>query len=277
MVTGVAAVNALSGSFHDLSRWLTGSSRRNSSASASLSTASALMVLLIEAAWKRVRGVTGRLGCARAVAVGRDNRAVLDDGKARARHLVLREQGSRPTRRSADPLPAARIVITAVGCAPASDEPTAAAAIPPSTSRRCRFAMPHLPPVAMRTTYRTKRRTRASERSESPTSAKQSDSNHRNHAMNCFAQLLDRLVYEPGRNNKLRLITDYFRTTADPERGFALAALTGALSFRHAKPGVIRALIAERTDPVLFELSYDYVGDLSETVALMWPVPQLRD
>jgi len=30
-------------------------------------------------------------------------------------------------------------------------------------------------------------------------------------------------------------------------------------------------LIAERTDPVLFELSYDYVGDLSETVALMWP------
>ena len=42
-------------------------------------------------------------------------------------------------------------------------------------------------------------------------------------------------------------------------------------SFRHAKPGIIRALIAERTDPMLFELSYDYVGDLSETVALMWP------
>jgi DNA ligase-1 len=89
--------------------------------------------------------------------------------------------------------------------------------------------------------------------------------------MNKFAELLDRLAYEPGRNNKLRLIADYFRTTPDPERGFALAALTGALSFRHAKAGVIRALIAERTDPVLFELSYDYVGDLSETVALMWP------
>ena len=36
---------------------------------------------------------------------------------------------------------------------------------------------------------------------------------------------------------------------------------------------MIRNLIAERTDPVLFELSYDYVGDLSETVALMWPAP----
>ena len=35
---------------------------------------------------------------------------------------------------------------------------------------------------------------------------------------------------------------------------------------------MIRALITERADPVLFELSYDYVGDLSETVALMWPV-----
>src|SRR6202050_2003393 len=89
--------------------------------------------------------------------------------------------------------------------------------------------------------------------------------------MNRFAELLDRLAYEPARNSKLRLITEYFRSTGDPERGWALAALTGALSFQHAKPGLIRNLIAERTDPVLFALSYDYVGDLSETVALMWP------
>src|SRR5271168_2184917 len=89
--------------------------------------------------------------------------------------------------------------------------------------------------------------------------------------MNRFAELLDRLAYEPGRNNKLRLITAYFREVGDPDRGYALAALTGALSFKHAKPGLIRDLIADRTDPVLFGLSYDYVGDLSETVALMWP------
>src|ERR1700726_5128675 len=89
--------------------------------------------------------------------------------------------------------------------------------------------------------------------------------------MNRFAQLLDRLAYEPGRNNKLRLLTAYFREVEDPDRGYALAALTGALSFKHAKPGLIRDLIAARTDPVLFALSYDYVGDLSETVALMWP------
>ena len=90
--------------------------------------------------------------------------------------------------------------------------------------------------------------------------------------MNRFAELLDRLTYEPARNAKLRLMTDYFRSTGDPERGWALAALTGSLRFPYAKPGLVRSLIAERTDPVLFELSYDYVGDLSETVALMWPM-----
>jgi len=89
--------------------------------------------------------------------------------------------------------------------------------------------------------------------------------------MNKFADMLDRLAYEPGRNAKLRLIADYLRTTPDPERGWALAALTGALTFKHAKAGMIRALITERTDPALFAMSYDYVGDLSETVALMWP------
>jgi DNA ligase-1 len=89
--------------------------------------------------------------------------------------------------------------------------------------------------------------------------------------MNRFAALLDRLSYEPSRNNKLRLIADYFRSVPDPDRGYALAALTGALSFKHAKAGLIRALISERADPELFALSYDFVGDLSETVALMWP------
>jgi DNA ligase-1 len=89
--------------------------------------------------------------------------------------------------------------------------------------------------------------------------------------MNRFAELLDRLAYEPSRNNKLRLLVDYFRAESDPDRGYALAAMTGELKFSHAKPAVVRALIAERTDPVLFAMSYDYVGDLSETVALMWP------
>jgi DNA ligase-1 len=92
--------------------------------------------------------------------------------------------------------------------------------------------------------------------------------------VNRFAHLLDRLGYEPRRNAKIRLMADYFRHVPDPERGWALAALTGALSFRHAKPNLIRGLMMDRADPVLFGLSWDYVGDLSETIALMWrPVP----
>ena len=50
-----------------------------------------------------------------------------------------------------------------------------------------------------------------------------------------------------------------------------MAALTGELAFQAAKPGLIRALAEERTDPVLFAWSHDYVGDLAETVALIWP------
>jgi DNA ligase-1 len=89
--------------------------------------------------------------------------------------------------------------------------------------------------------------------------------------MTPFAELLDRLAFEPRRNAKLALMEAFFREVPDPERGYALAALTGGLVFQHAKGGLIRALIAERVDPMLFALSYDYVGDLSETVALMWP------
>jgi DNA ligase-1 len=77
-----------------------------------------------------------------------------------------------------------------------------------------------------------------------------------------FARLLDALLFTPARNGKLRLMEEYFRTTPDPERGWALAALTGALSFRAAKAAQIRALVLERVDAELFGWSYDFVGDL---------------
>jgi DNA ligase-1 len=88
--------------------------------------------------------------------------------------------------------------------------------------------------------------------------------------MKRFAALLDRLSYEPARSAKVRLLVEYFEATADPDRGYGLAAMAGRLDFPNAKPAVIRDLIALRADPVLFALAYDYVGDLAETVALMW-------
>ena len=91
--------------------------------------------------------------------------------------------------------------------------------------------------------------------------------------MRAFAALIDALVYTRGRNAKLRLIADYLRATPDPDRGWALAALTGEVDLPEVKPAAIRAMVDERVDPLLFRLSRDYVGDTAETVALIWPEP----
>jgi DNA ligase 1 len=86
-----------------------------------------------------------------------------------------------------------------------------------------------------------------------------------------FAPLLDSLAFTPSRLGKLRLMHEYFISTPDPDRGWALAALTGELSFAGVKPAQIRDLVLERVDAELFSLSHDFVGDLAETVALIWP------
>lgn len=85
-----------------------------------------------------------------------------------------------------------------------------------------------------------------------------------------FAALLDRLVLTPQRNGKIRLLVDYFRQTPDPDRGLALAAITRDLDIANVKPAMLRALVAERMDEQLFAYSYDYVGDLAETISLVW-------
>jgi DNA ligase-1 len=86
-----------------------------------------------------------------------------------------------------------------------------------------------------------------------------------------FAALLDRLAYTPSRNDKLRLLADYFAETPDPDRGYALAALTDGLFFRLPVRRILSELLGPRVDPVLFDLSRDYVGDTAETIALIWP------
>ena len=92
--------------------------------------------------------------------------------------------------------------------------------------------------------------------------------------MQRFAELLERLVFTPQRNGKLRLLEAYFAETPDPDRGWALAALAGTLELPNLTPSLIRGLTEDRTDPVLFNLSYDFVGDLAETVSLIWPAPE---
>src|SRR3982751_1925766 len=91
--------------------------------------------------------------------------------------------------------------------------------------------------------------------------------------MRAFSQLLDDLVYTRSRNTKLKLIGDYLRETPDPDRGYGLAALTGTLDIPAVKGAAVRAIAEGRVDPVLLYMSRDYVGDMAETVALLWPKP----
>ena len=91
--------------------------------------------------------------------------------------------------------------------------------------------------------------------------------------MEAFAALIDRLVYTTSRNEKLRLVADYLRATPDPDRGWALAALTDGLDFKAVKSSTIRNIMKERVDPVLWTLSRDFVGDTAETASLLWPDP----
>ncbi len=89
--------------------------------------------------------------------------------------------------------------------------------------------------------------------------------------MRRFAQLLELLALTPSRNRKLEALVAYFRDVPDPDRGYALAILTGNLTFRNVKPAVLKEVVLGEVDPHLFALSYDYVGDLGETIALIWP------
>ena len=88
-----------------------------------------------------------------------------------------------------------------------------------------------------------------------------------------FAALIDALVYTRSRNEKLRLIAEYLRATPDPDRGWALAALSDGLDFKAVKSTAIRNIMKDRIDPVLWTLSRDFVGDTAECASLLWPEP----
>src|ERR1044072_2956449 len=92
--------------------------------------------------------------------------------------------------------------------------------------------------------------------------------------MKAFSHLLDRLVYTRSRNAKVRLIADYLRATPDPDRGWALASITGQLDIAAVKPALIRTLVEQRVDPELFAMSHNYVGGLAETCSLIWPAAE---
>ncbi|HWV21265.1 MAG TPA: cisplatin damage response ATP-dependent DNA ligase [Devosia sp.] len=89
--------------------------------------------------------------------------------------------------------------------------------------------------------------------------------------MKRFADLLELLALTPSRTRKIEALKRYFAEVPDPDRGIALAVLTGEMDIRNVKPALLRETVLAEVDPTLFALSYDYVGDLGETIALIWP------
>ena len=95
--------------------------------------------------------------------------------------------------------------------------------------------------------------------------------------MEAFSNLLEQLYYTAGTKAKAQLIADYIANTPDPDRGWAIAAMAGTLRFDFFKRNTVKKLITEHTDPALFAMSYDYVGEVSETVAHLWPHSEPTD
>jgi len=89
--------------------------------------------------------------------------------------------------------------------------------------------------------------------------------------MNRFAALIDRLAVAADDDMKHRLLADYFAITPEPDRAFAAEVLTAKLKRRRVKLALVRGLAEARLDPVLFALSLEFVGDMAETIALLWP------
>ena len=88
--------------------------------------------------------------------------------------------------------------------------------------------------------------------------------------MKKFSSLLHNLILTPSRNTKIKLLQDYFKSL-DINSAYALAILSDQLSFQFIKASKLREIVYEQVDQNLFDFSYDYVGDLAETISLIWP------
>ena len=94
--------------------------------------------------------------------------------------------------------------------------------------------------------------------------------------MRDFSELIDKLLLTSSRNRKVDILCDYFKNTPDPDRGYALAAITGDFKVKNITASFYHELIKDQVDYELFKMSYDYIGDLAETISLIWPIKSVK-
>ncbi len=88
--------------------------------------------------------------------------------------------------------------------------------------------------------------------------------------MRKFSILLKQLIFCPSNIEKTKVIIDYLNDVDIEEAGYTIAALTNNLKFKNIKANKVKQIIKSKVDSTLFDLSYDYVGDLADTISLIW-------
>ena len=93
--------------------------------------------------------------------------------------------------------------------------------------------------------------------------------------MRSFASLYAALDGTTSTNAKLRALAEYFRLAPAHDAAWAAYFLTGRRLTRVVRTADLRDASLEASDlpPWLFEASYEAVGDLAETIALLLPSP----
>ncbi|MEO1258743.1 MAG: ATP-dependent DNA ligase [Bacteroidota bacterium] len=93
--------------------------------------------------------------------------------------------------------------------------------------------------------------------------------------MKLFSQLIYKISSSTKTNEKLSALTDYFKNAKEEDKLWMLALFTGRRPKRAVNSTRLREWAAEEANlpQWLFEESYQNVGDLAETIALILPAP----
>ena len=92
-----------------------------------------------------------------------------------------------------------------------------------------------------------------------------------------FTKLLTQLIFCSSNKDKIKIITNYFNYVDNVEAGYTVAALTNNLKFDNVKASNVKEIIKKYVDSTLFDLSYDYVGDIADTISLIWKQKQFNN
>jgi DNA ligase-1 len=93
-----------------------------------------------------------------------------------------------------------------------------------------------------------------------------------------FTELIQQLETSNKTNDKIAALVDYFSTADEQDKPFVIAMFTGKKPRRPVSTALIKewAIQLSRIPEWLFAESYHSVGDLSETIALVLPAPEME-